>query len=211
MISRRYSRPQILENLVVFDLETTGLSPQFDEIIQVAGVRVVDGRIRPEDTFFSYVRPKHAIDPFITDLTGISNRHVRNAPPPGDVLREFSEYCGNSLLVAHNGHRFDIPFLERTRSSCRLRGRKASYIDSMHLSWAVWGRPRGVSHGLDSVVARLRVRSRGQRRHDARGDVVLLAQCVVRLVSRLRESEADAGVNVYACALPEVPGRRGSA
>src|SRR6266699_1906643 len=172
-------RDPLLRDLVVFDLETTGLSPSYDEIIQVAAVRVFDGVIRAKDSFFSYVKPQYAIDPFITELTGITNRHVRHAPTALEGLRQFSEYCDNSLLVAHNGHIFDIPFLGRVWAVERCRIRQARYIDSLHLSWRLWGRSKGTSHGLDRVIARLRVRVSGARRHDARGDVMLLARCVV--------------------------------
>lgn len=191
-----------LKELVVFDLETTGLSPSDDEIIQIAASRIVDGRIDSDGGFFSYVKPRHRIDSFITNYTGITDEDVRDAPGPLEVLEEFSVYCGDALLVAHNGHTFDIPFLRQVCRRRRCSVRDARYIDSMHLSWRVWGRARGMSHGLDSVVSRLRVRTAGVKRHDARGDVALLARCVVGLLERL-ERVADPGrVLVYPCVLP---------
>ncbi len=197
-----------LNDLVVFDLETTGLSPADDEIIQIAALRVVGGRIRHDDAFFSYVKPRHSIDPFITRFTGISDRDVRHASGPLDVLEKFSRYCRDALLVAHNGHTFDIPFLRQVCARRHCGVRETRYIDSMHLSWRVWGRARGVSHGLDGVVSRLRVKADGARRHDARGDVALLARCVVSLLDRLALGGAERPVNVYPCVLPAMR-RRG--
>ncbi len=195
-------RGRPLRELVIFDLETTGLSPSDDEIIQIAASRIVDGRIDSDDGFFSYVRPRQRIDPFITSYTGITNEDVRDAPGPLEVLEEFSLYCGDALLVAHNGHRFDIPFLRQVCRRRRCSVRDTNYIDSMHLSWRVWGRARGMSHRLDSVVSRLRVRAAGVRRHDARGDVALLSRCVVGLLKRLERAADPGKVNVYPCVLP---------
>jgi len=201
----------LLKNLVVFDLETTGLSAYDDEIIQIAALRIRDGRIRAGDSFATYARPRRSIPPFITRYTGITNADVRDAPTPRQAVGAFSAFCGNALLVAHNGHNFDIPFLQRV---CARNGnlvREAAYIDSMHLSWQVWGRARGMSHGLDAVIGRLGVRLRGARRHDARGDVTLLADCLLELLERMRRGGREHHLNVYRCALPAVAPARGSA
>jgi DNA polymerase III alpha subunit (gram-positive type) len=192
----------LLRDIVVFDLETTGLSPGDDEIIQIAAMRLVDGAIRRNDRFFSYVDPGRPIDPFITDYTGITDRDVAGAPGPQEAVRAFSEYCDSSLLVAHNGHAFDIPFLQRVSARSRKGLRAVSYIDSMHLSWQLWGRARGVSHSLDGVTSRLRVPAGDVRRHDARGDVLLLARCVVELLGRMACARRDYRLSVYRSQLP---------
>ncbi len=193
---------ELLKDLVIFDLETTGLSPVDDSIIQIAAVRVVNGRIDPGDRFFTYVDPGQAIDSFITDLTGITDEDVRGAPGAHQAVSQFSEFCGSSLLVAHNGHAFDIPFLQRASMRRRRSRRPVQYIDSMHLSWQIWGRAHGVSHSLDRVVARLRVRTGGIPRHDARGDVQLLAGCVKELLGRMMKANHGYTLNVYKCHLP---------
>jgi len=110
-----------LSNVVVFDLETTGLSPSNDEIIQIAAVKIGGGKVLANDSFFSYVRPTRRISSFITDLTGITDDDVEDAPPSLDALKQFAAFCGDSLLVAHNGHAFDIPFI-RSSTRCTCRG-----------------------------------------------------------------------------------------
>jgi len=192
----------LLKSLVVFDLETTGLYPGNDEIIQIAAMRLVDGTIRPDDSYFSYVNPGRPIDSFITDYTGISDRDVAGAPGPREAVNEFSKFCGSSLLVAHNGHAFDIPFLQKVSTRNRRGLRPISYIDSMHMSWQVWGRGRGISHSLDNVVSRLRVPSGDVRRHDARGDVLLLARCVVAMLERMTRARRGYRLSVYRSHLP---------
>ena len=79
--------------------------------------------------------------------------------------------------------------------------KEVRYIDSMHLSWRVWGR-KGLSHSLDRLCSRLRVSRRGLRRHDARGDVALSARCVVKLLSRLKKRQETFQLRVYTGKLP---------
>ena len=191
-------------DLVVFDLETTGLSPQRDEIIQIAAIRLRDGRIVEEDAFFSYVRPERPIPPFIASYTGVTERHVADAPLAPEVLVRFSEYCADSLLVAHNGKSFDTQFFEAACARHRLTTRETHALDSMHLSWCLWGRVKGVSHSLDNVIARLGVPQHDIRRHDARGDVLVTARCLREMVARLSVSGPGLDLSLHGCLLPSL-------
>jgi DNA polymerase III alpha subunit (gram-positive type) len=188
-------------DMVIFDLETTGLSSRTEDIIQIAALRIRDGNVQADDFFCSYVRPRQPVSAFITSYTGITNDDVRAAPLPAEVLPLFSSYCQGSLLVAHNGQRFDIPFITRTCERYGLSTRDSHHVDSMHLSWNIWGRKSGCSHGLDSVIDRLQLSREGVRRHDARGDVDLTARCVCSMVDRLSQ-RADLKLNINRCVLP---------
>jgi len=163
---------------VVFDLETTGLSHCFHEIIQIAGARMRNGEVVTGESFSSYVRPETAISSFITSYTGISNRDVAKAPSISDALTAFSEFVGDDVLIAHNGQRFDAKFLSSACESRRLKARPVQLIDSIHFSKRLFGATRGTGHGLDVVLARMNVTTLDGRRHDARGDVSGLAQAV---------------------------------
>lgn len=191
-----------LKDLVVFDLETTGLSPKTREIIQVAAVRIRRGRVLKTDRFFSYVKPRHRISSFITGYTGITNEDVSDAPRVLPVLRRFSKFCGSAMLVAHNGSRFDMPFIVAACRRGRARKRQVGLIDSIHLSWAVWGARNGYSHRLESVLSRLRISRRGQRLHDARVDAELTAEAVLKLLARLKRTDPEAEIGMYAGCLP---------
>lgn len=193
---------RLLSNVVVFDLETTGLSPSDDEIIQIAAVRIERGTICTTDRFISYVKPNRSIASFITSLTGITNEHVKTASDVISTLKKFSAFCGDALLIAHNGHAFDIRFIRSACSSSMSSVREFRYFDSMHLSWLAWGRERYRSHSLDAVVSRLQIGTGRIRRHDAQGDITLLAQCVVRLVERLEHDGWQRQPKVYYCVLP---------
>ena len=93
---------------VVFDLETTGLQSETDRIIEIGAVRVARGQIA--ERFSSLVNPRIPIPKVITDLTGITDAHVANAPYIEDVLPEFLAFAGDAVLTAHNAP-FDMGFL----------------------------------------------------------------------------------------------------
>ena len=94
---------------VFFDLETTGLSCVFDEIIEFGAVKIKNGK--EIDRVDYLIKPKNAISEFTTNLTGISNEMVNDKPSLETVLPQIVEFLGNDVLVAHNAS-FDIGFLE---------------------------------------------------------------------------------------------------
>lgn len=187
-------------DLVIFDLETTGLSPAASDIIQIAAVRVRLGNILHAESFSTFVNPGYSIPSFITSYTGISNAHVRNAPTAATALQQFSRFVGESTLLAHNGHRFDMPFIRAACMKTRLPTRSIGYADSIYLSKRVWQTSRG--HGLDAVLERLGLNTSGYRRHDARGDVGLLAEAVVKMWRQLNPSCTDLPAPIFSGVFP---------
>lgn len=112
--------------LVAFDLETTGLSPANDEIIEIGAVKFcfqkVAGKMEivEKGTYQSLVKPDRHIPEEASRVNHITDDMVENAPIAKDVLPAFLRFCGqSSMLVAHNGHSFDAPFL---REACRRAG-----------------------------------------------------------------------------------------
>ena len=96
--------------VIVFDFETTGLSPQHgDRPIEIGAVLIENHKITHQ--FQSLMNPGFRISSFIESYTGISNSMVRTAPPCEDVMEEFVEFIGSYPLVAHNAS-FDLRFLE---------------------------------------------------------------------------------------------------
>ncbi|MCP5524701.1 MAG: 3'-5' exonuclease [Verrucomicrobiales bacterium] len=190
--------------LIIFDLETTGLSPAANDIIQIAAVRLQFGKVVHTDTFSTFVNPGCRIPSFIVSYTGITDADVRNAPSVGPALEAFSRFVGAGTLVAHNGHRFDMPFIHEACRKRGLRTREVDYADSVHLSRRVWAGQR--RHGLDLVVERLGLNTAAHRRHDARGDVGLLAEAVAQMWRRITPDCACLPVPVYKGFLPSVSG-----
>jgi ATP-dependent DNA helicase DinG len=99
-----------MPQMVAIDIETTGLDPARDAILEIAAVRFNGHRV--EDEWSTLINPGKPVPPFITQLTGITNEMVRNAPPLHDVLQELVDFVGNDPVVGHN-IRFDLSFLQR--------------------------------------------------------------------------------------------------
>ena len=193
--------------LIIFDLETTGLSPYLHEIIQIAAVKVTVGAWDVSESFETFVKPERRVPSFITELTGIKQEHVDNAPSVKEALLSFSRFAGEgSILIAHNGLRFDMPFI---RESCLRSGmpvRNTSAIDSRSFSRLLWGVRDGHSgHGLDAVMQRLGIAaSTTHPRHDARGDVEMLADAVQQMWKRLCGTFSSCPVSQSTAVLPLV-------
>ena len=189
---------------VIFDLETTGLSPHGSEIIQIAAIRFCNGEVVSGDAFFSYCRPSEPISRFIQDYTGITDRDVRNAPRPIEALEQFSKFVGDSVIMAHNGHRFDVKFLESTCARHRVKIRYVESIDTISFSRRLFGTTRGTGHSLDRVMQRLGLNASQYRRHDARGDIQALADAVKIMWSRLALDPRCTGIARGKTSLPAV-------
>src|SRR5262249_60064863 len=116
---------------VVFDLETTGLSPSSSRICEIGAQRV--SRLDLADTFATFVNPHVPLPAAIKALTGIAPDQLRSAPPAGLAVRRFLGFAGDGILVAHNA-RFDMAFLNREVE--RLTGRRAAVpvVDTVWLA-----------------------------------------------------------------------------
>lgn len=122
---------ELPDSFVMIDIETTGLCPDYDDILEVAGIRVKNGMIESE--YSSLIKPPYKISEFITQLTGITNEMMEGQRSIGEVLPEFLSYIGNDIILGHNVH-FDINFLYD--NSCNLLGKPVSnnFVDTMRLS-----------------------------------------------------------------------------
>ena len=105
-----YNSP--MPSIVAIDIETTGLDAQKDAIIEIAAVRFNGHRVEAE--WSKLINPGRPIPRMITQLTGISDEMVRNAPPINAVLQELSDFVGNDPVLGHNV-RFDLSFLQRQK------------------------------------------------------------------------------------------------
>ena len=99
-----------MPTLVAIDIETTGLDPQRDAIIEIGAVRF-NGR-RVEDKWSTLINPGRVIPPFITGITGITNQMVAQAPPLSAVLSDLADFVSDFPILGHNV-RFDLSFLRR--------------------------------------------------------------------------------------------------
>jgi len=150
----------ILENnYTVIDIETTGLSPMHDEIIELSAIRVRDNQIIEE--FTSLVKPENEISDFITRLTGITNEMVKSAPTIKDAIMDYVNFIGDSLLLGHNIH-FDINFIY---DNCWIYSKKCfnnNFVDTLMLSRKV--EPRLLSHKLGGLASHYSIKTIGAHR-----------------------------------------------
>ena len=116
---------------VVFDLETTGFSVNFNEIIEIGAVKVFKGM--PIDTFSTFVKPNELISNVITELTNITNEDVFAAPTIDQVLPQFLDFIKGCVLVAHNAT-FDTEFLYENMRRLNLFEHKFPCIDTLQLA-----------------------------------------------------------------------------
>lgn len=96
--------------MVTLDLETTGLEPENDSIIEIGAVRFTDRRI--EDEWSTLIHPGQRIPPFITQLTGITDRMVLNSPAINEVIGDLKNFICDSVVIGHN-IQFDVSFLRK--------------------------------------------------------------------------------------------------
>ncbi|HVZ49154.1 MAG TPA: UvrD-helicase domain-containing protein [Gemmatimonadaceae bacterium] len=99
------------DDFTAIDTETTGTDPRTAEVLEVAAVRVRDGRI--VDTWVSLVKPRGAVPAAARAVHGITDEELATARPFADVWPEFRAFCGDDIAVAHNGYAFDFPLLHR--------------------------------------------------------------------------------------------------
>ncbi len=174
-----------LENLtcVVFDTETTGLLPQQgDEIVQIAAVRIVNGRQVDGEVFDSLVNPGRPIPLSSTEVHGITEAMVSLAPDVDTVLQRFHHFARGAVLVAHNAP-FDMEFLRRHEKRIGLKFDNP-VLDTVLLSAVVYG--QHASHSLDSLTDRLGITIPEEARHTAIGDTRATAEAYLKLVQILK-------------------------
>ena len=166
---------------IVFDLETTGLNPASEEITEIAAVRVVEGEIR--DSFQTYVNPHKPIPAEITELTGISDETVADAPDIDTAVPDFLKWAGEGQypLVAHNAG-FDMGFLRTAMGRLSIE-RELTSIDTLEMSRLML--PHLNKFKLNLLAKELKVGP--FEHHRASEDAAVLGRIFVKLLARLRD------------------------
>jgi DNA polymerase-3 subunit epsilon len=154
----------------VVDLETTGLDPQWNDIIEFGAMRIVDGEVT--DKYTQLVNPGYEIDEFITELTGITNEMLATAPAVNAVLPAFLDFVGDGIIIGHNVN-FDINFIYDTCMSVLDKPFKNDFVDTMRLSRRLF--PQERHHRLCDLIERFRVGEAVE--HRALADVEQTNRC----------------------------------
>ena len=164
---------------VVFDLETTGFSPETNRIIEIGAVKVQNGKI--VDKFSTFVNPQVPIPFRIEQLTSINDSMVIDAPVIADILPEFMKFCEGCVMVAHNAD-FDMSFIKKNCQRLDIPC-KPTIVDTVALARVLL--PNLNRFKLDTVAKALGVSM--ENHHRAVDDAGCTAEIFVKFIEMLRD------------------------
>lgn len=134
-------------NFVAFDLETTGIQPEADAIVEIGAVRFIDGI--PQAPFSALVNPMRKIPPDAIAVHGITDAEVSDKPPIRDHMAPLAAYCEDLPMVAHNA-RFDFKFLEAAVKRDKSKAPSGILLDTHSLSKKVF--PGLLNYRLETLT-----------------------------------------------------------
>ena len=173
-----------MADYVVFDLETTGINQERDEIIEISAVKVRNHEIVEE--FSTLVNPGRHIPAGATAVNGITDEMVKDAPDIGTAMGAFLSFIGDSVLVGHNIHTFDTNFVYD--AAYRFLGKEVrnDYIDTLYMARKYL--PELSHHKLTDVAAHFHLQTEGA--HRALFDCMMNQGCYEEL-GKLMEAKKD--------------------
>ncbi|MGL4948709.1 MAG: PolC-type DNA polymerase III [Mycoplasma sp.] len=168
---------------IVFDLETTGLYPNYDDIIEFGAVKYKNGQKISSEQFFA--KPDKPISEFITSLTNISNDDVKDAMDQRACIMKIMEYIGDSVIIAHNALNFDYNFINAKCERYLSQAVNNVVIDTLHIARGLY--PQWKSHKLGKLCHNLGVNYAVDSAHRADYDAEVLNGCWLKLISIFEE------------------------
>lgn len=168
----------INDKFVVFDIETTGFSPEENNIIEIGAVKVENGEITGR--FSTFVNPKEPIPYRIEKLTGINDSMVADAPFINDALNQFAKFCEGAVYVAHNAS-FDMSFIKAKEEAAGIY-REYSYVDTLVLSRLLV--PEISRFKLDNLCKFFKISL--ENHHRAVDDANATAEIFLKLIDRIK-------------------------
>ncbi|WP_026858392.1 PolC-type DNA polymerase III [Jeotgalicoccus psychrophilus] len=169
---------------VVFDVETTGLSSKYDSIIELAGVKVKNGEVI--DKFERFSNPGEKLSELIKELTGITDDMLVGAPDISEVIRDFKDWVGDAIFVAHNAS-FDMGFIDEAYGKEGFGKSTNGVIDTLELSRTINTKMK--KHGLNILAKKYNVDL--TQHHRAIYDAEATAYIFIKMMAQLK---ADYGI-----------------
>ncbi len=170
---------------VVFDLETTGLSTNTDEIIEISAVKAEGGKVK--ETFSTLVNPGRPIPREASMVNGITDDMVAGAPKLPEAIKEFSEFIGKQVLVGHNIRSFDLKFLSKAFLKLYGKDLENDYIDTLFMARSCL---KELSHHrLTDLASYFHISTEGA--HRALNDCIMNQKCFEEMAKRLPKSPPE--------------------
>ncbi len=167
------------QDYVVFDLETTGLSPVTDAIIEISAVKVRGGKVT--DSFSTLVNPGRKIPAAASRVNGITDRMVADAPCLKEALERFLPFIRGEILVGHNIHSFDMKFLDQAVREFYKKELDNDYIDTLFMARSCLKELD--HHRLVDVAACFHISTEGA--HRALSDCMMNQKCFEEMGKRM--------------------------
>lgn len=177
-------RPEELKTatFIVFDIETTGLSVTQNKIIEIAAVKMVEGK--EIDRYATFVNPHERIPYNIQQLTNINDDMVKDAPDVEPVLDDFVRFVGDAVLVAHNA-RFDFDFVNAKLKELGRPVMTNPVLDTLEMARLL--HPSMKNHRLNTLAAKYKVSL--ENHHRAIDDTLALGQILIGLIEDADKQE----------------------
>lgn len=175
------SLPAEKTGFCVIDVETTGLSPQYNNIIELGMVKVKN--LKVAEKYQTLLNPGRDIPSFITSFTGISNNDIYDAPFFDNIADDVIEFIGNNVIAGHNLS-FDMSFLKREFNYCGREEPKNLKLCTLKIARRVF--PLLNSKSLGSVASFLKIKNSSA--HRALGDAETTARILIKLIKHLKKN-----------------------
>ncbi|MEG1801218.1 MAG: exonuclease domain-containing protein, partial [Oscillospiraceae bacterium] len=170
------------QEYVIFDIETTGLSPNSENITEIGAVIVKESEILGE--FHTFADPEKPIPMKITELTGITDEHVKGAPSQKQAIEAFREFIEDRIVVAHNAANFDVNFIKVIAERVGITF-ECDYIDTLPLAQNLLTELK--NHKLDTVAEHYKLGNFNH--HRATDDAKILFEIFKCMVADLAKKD----------------------
>lgn len=144
---------------VVVDIETTGLNPVYDAIIEISAIKVKNNKAQGE--FSALINPKRSVPRFITNLTGIDNSMLKDAKETKEVLKDFCTFIQTNPIVGHN-IKFDLSFINKNLEKHFSKTLPNDYADTLFFSRKIY--TNLASHKLTKIAEYLNIDTQNAHR-----------------------------------------------
>ena len=171
------------ERILILDTETTGLDFNFDKIIEIGIVELVDN-VLTQNYFHEYINPEKDISVSAQKIHGISNDFLLDKPVFNNVAQKFLDFIKDDTIIIHNAE-FDTNFINKELQNCGFKDMKNTIIDTIKIAKNEFP---GQTVNLDSLCRKLNVINTRQDHHGALLDATLLSKVYLRLTTGKQEN-----------------------